>query len=83
MIENIKSLDGLTVDDFKVHPVWEFLNDDELGEMMMQPVDLPIESLDNSRRPGSPRQRLSGMGTFRKFRRHKPSRHPALPAYRD
>lgn len=28
--------------------MWEYLNDDELGEMMMQPVEtLPVESLDN------------------------------------
>ena len=26
---------------------WEFLNDDEIGETMMQPVEeLPVESLD-------------------------------------
>ena len=47
MTENIKSVDFLTVLDYQAHPVWEFLNDDELGEMMMQPVDLPVESLDN------------------------------------
>jgi hypothetical protein len=49
MIENIKPVESLTVADFQTHPVWEFLNDDELGEMMMQPVaELPVESLDNS-----------------------------------
>jgi hypothetical protein len=48
MIENIKPVESLTVADFQAHPVWEFLNDDELGEMMMQPVaKLPVESLDN------------------------------------
>jgi hypothetical protein len=47
MTENIKSVDSLTVADFQAHPVWEFLNDDEIGEMMMQPVELPVESLDN------------------------------------
>jgi hypothetical protein len=47
MTENIKSADLLTVTDFQAHPVWEFLNDDEIGELMMQPVELPVESLDN------------------------------------
>lgn len=47
MTENIKSIDFLTVLDYQAHPVWEFLNDDELGEMMMQPVELPVDSLDN------------------------------------
>ena len=47
MTEDIKSVDSLTVADFQAHPVWEFLNDDEIGEMMMQPVELPVESLDN------------------------------------
>jgi hypothetical protein len=47
MIENIKSVELLTVADFQTHPVWEFLNDDEIGEMMVQPVELPVESLDN------------------------------------
>ncbi len=48
MIENIKPAESLTVADFKAHPVWEFLNDDEIGETMVQPVEkLPVESLDN------------------------------------
>lgn len=47
MIENIKSVDLLTAADFQAHPVWEFLNDDEIGELMTQPVELPVESLDN------------------------------------
>jgi len=47
MIENIKSVDSLTVADFQAHPVWEFLNEDEIGEMMIQPVELPVETLDN------------------------------------
>ncbi|HLH72680.1 MAG TPA: hypothetical protein VKX96_05295 [Chloroflexota bacterium] len=48
MIENIKPVEALTVADFQAHPVWEFLNDDEIGDMMMQPVEqLPVESLDN------------------------------------
>jgi hypothetical protein len=48
MIENIKPAELLTVADFKAHPVWEFLNDDEIGETMAQPVEkLPVETLDN------------------------------------
>jgi hypothetical protein len=48
MIENIKPAESLTVADFQAHPVWEFLNDDEIGETMVQPVEkLPVESLDN------------------------------------
>ena len=48
MIENIKPAESLTVADFEAHPVWEFLNDDEIGETMVRPVEkLPVESLDN------------------------------------
>jgi hypothetical protein len=48
MIENIKPVEALTVADFRAHPVWEYLNDDEIGETMVQPVEkLPVESLDN------------------------------------
>jgi hypothetical protein len=48
MTLNTKPAETLTVADFQAHPVWEFLNDDEIGETMMQPVDkLPVESLDN------------------------------------
>jgi len=48
MIENIKPVESLTVADFQAHPVWEFLNDDEIGETMVRPVEeLPVESLDN------------------------------------
>ena len=32
MIENIKPVETLTVADFKAHPVWEYLNDDEVGD---------------------------------------------------
>lgn len=49
MIENIKPVESLTVADFKAHPVWEYLNDDELGETMVRPVEkLPVETLDSS-----------------------------------
>lgn len=48
MIENIKPAESLTVADFEAHPVWEFLNDDEIGETMVRPVEkIPVESLDN------------------------------------
>ena len=48
MNENIKPVESLTVADFEAHPVWEFLNDDEIGETMVGPVEkLPVESLDN------------------------------------
>ena len=48
MIENIKPVESLTVADFKAHPVWEYLNDDEIGETMVRPVEkIPVESLDN------------------------------------
>jgi hypothetical protein len=46
MIENIKPAETLTVADFKAHPVWEFLNNDEIGETMAKPVEkLPVETL--------------------------------------
>ena len=48
MIENIKPAESLTVADFEAHPVWEFLNEDEIGETMARPVEkLPVETLDN------------------------------------
>jgi hypothetical protein len=46
MSEKIKSVEALTVADFQTRPVWEWLIDDEIGEMIMQPVEeLPVESL--------------------------------------
>jgi hypothetical protein len=48
MIENIKPAESLTVADVEAHPVWEFLNDDEIGETMVEPVKMiPVETLDN------------------------------------
>jgi hypothetical protein len=48
MIENMKPAESLTVADFEAHPVWEFLNDDEIGETMVRPVEkIPVDSLDN------------------------------------
>jgi hypothetical protein len=46
MIENIKPVESLTVADFKAHPVWEYLNDDEIGETFVGPVkEIPVKSL--------------------------------------
>jgi len=48
MIENIKPVESLTVVDFEAHPVWEFLNDDEIGETFVRPVEkLPVDCLAN------------------------------------
>jgi hypothetical protein len=48
MNENINPVESLTVADVKAHPVWEYLNDDEIGETMVQPVGMiPVETLDN------------------------------------
>ena len=48
MIENSKPVESLTVADFEAHPVWEYLNDDEIGETMARPVEkLPVETLDD------------------------------------
>jgi hypothetical protein len=48
MIENIKPVESLTVADLKAYPVWEYLNDDEIGETMARPIEkLPVETLDN------------------------------------
>jgi hypothetical protein len=48
MIEDIKPVESLTLADFKAHPIWEYLNDDEIGETMVRPVEsIPVESLDN------------------------------------
>jgi hypothetical protein len=48
MIEDIKPVESLTVADFKAHPIWEYLNDDEIGETMVRPVEsIPVESLDH------------------------------------
>jgi hypothetical protein len=43
MNENIKPVESLTVADLQAHPVWEWLNDDEIGDTMMEPVEeLPV-----------------------------------------
>lgn len=48
MIEDIKPVELLTVADLKAHPVWEFLNDYEFGEITVRPVEsIPVETLVN------------------------------------
>ena len=48
MIENMKPVESLKVTDLEVHPVWEYLNDHEIGDTMVRPVEkLPVGSLDN------------------------------------
>ena len=43
-----KRAESLRVSDFRDYPVWEFVNDDGLGETVMRPVKrLPVASLDN------------------------------------
>jgi hypothetical protein len=38
MNADCKPAEDLTPEDFAIYPVWEFINDDELGETVMQPV---------------------------------------------
>ena len=39
-------VEALQVSDFIAHPVWEFVNDDELGETAVRPVEqLPVQNL--------------------------------------
>src|SRR5580698_5631520 len=67
MIENIKPAESLTVTDFKAHPVWEFLNDDEIGETMARPVEeLPVETLDD-RIVGTQVRLANGLGVWGLF----------------
>lgn len=48
MTKNIKPVESLTVADFKAHPVWEYLNDHDIGYEMVEPVgELPVENLVN------------------------------------
>jgi hypothetical protein len=48
MTENIKPVEALTVADLQAHPVWEYLNDVDIGYTTMRPVEkLPVKSLDN------------------------------------
>jgi len=41
----IKDVNALTVADLKAFPVWEYVNDDEKGEMAVRPVRTPVSSL--------------------------------------
>jgi len=67
MIENIKPAESLTGADFKAHPVWEFLNDDEIGETMARPVEkIPVETLDN-RIIGTPVRLANGLEVWGLF----------------
>jgi hypothetical protein len=67
MIENIKPVESLTVDDFRAHPVWEYLNDDEIGETMTRPVEkLPVETLEN-RIVGTPVRLANGLEVWGSF----------------
>jgi hypothetical protein len=39
-------IEALRVEDFEVYPVWEYVNDDQLGETAVLPVEgLPVDSL--------------------------------------
>ena len=60
MTENIKPVEALTVADFKAHPVWEWLYDEEIGDTMMKPVkELPVKSLED-RLVGAPVRLANG-----------------------
>jgi len=42
----VKAAESLTVSDFEAHPVWQFVNNDVLGETMVKPVrKLPVVEL--------------------------------------
>lgn len=48
MTRRTKLVEHLTAADLDEHPVWEFLNDDELDETAVRPVKkLPVDSLGN------------------------------------
>jgi hypothetical protein len=67
MIDNVKPVESLTVDDFRAHPVWEYLNDDEIGETMTRPVEkLPVETLEN-RIVGTPVRLANGLEVWGSF----------------
>lgn len=41
-----KSVNALTAEDVRAHPAWKFVNDDSLGERVVEAADeLPLESL--------------------------------------
>lgn len=44
--KNIKPMENLQIGDFEKHPVWEYINDDELGESMAKPVvQIPVNNM--------------------------------------
>ena len=44
----LKSVEEISPDDFERFPVWEFINDDAVGELMMRPIEcVPVNSLNN------------------------------------
>jgi hypothetical protein len=46
MNEDHKPVESLQISDFQAFPVWEFVNDDELGETAVRPVqEVPVEDL--------------------------------------
>ena len=48
-----KPVESLQVSDFVAHPVWEFVNDDALGETAVRPVQkLPVENAHRHRGAG-------------------------------
>jgi hypothetical protein len=47
MSTNAKPVESLGISDFVANPVWEYANDDELGETIVRPVEqLPVDNLD-------------------------------------
>jgi len=69
---NIKPVESLTVADLEVHPVWEYLNDDEIGETFVGPIkEIPVKELvgKGNRCSGSASHNgFAGMGNYRKCR---------------
>src|SRR5262249_43701394 len=48
MNSDVKLVETLTVADIKAHPVWRYLNNDELGETAVRPVKrIPVANLVN------------------------------------
>src|SRR5216117_640796 len=46
MSNTLKPIEALTVSDLEAHPVWEYVNNDELGESTVRPVKrMPVRNL--------------------------------------
>jgi hypothetical protein len=44
----VKSVEEIDPDDFERFPIWEYVNDDDIGETAVQPVEhIPTDSLSN------------------------------------